>query len=282
MTLNSFIQALATKSGIKEEQIKDLLDSTKEIEMPVEIANLMQGKLMTAEGAKNNPEIISHFRSTILDGADVSLNKALSDLGLEGLKTELSEEKNTYERIKKALKSIHELKKDEDGKGNEEKVKAYKEQIESLNSELAKFKTDFIPKTELEEVTNKYNSKVKSFYLDSILSKYEYSTDLAKEENHLLPKTKLEKALNEAGYKLNLTDNGLNLATLDDTEPFSKDNQKVTLDGFIESTLAKSNLLKVQGNEPEPTPTPQPGKGGGIDTSDALAMIGKQMAEIQD
>lgn len=253
LNVANFLKELAEKAGIDEnnEKLIDLLAHTElnKIELPVEITRPINQNLLSIEDAKNNhPKVKTHYFAEIMSNVDRSLLKLYELLGLEDeLVEELNTEKSSTKRIAllgEKLKTVMEAK-GAAGEGKASKNEAtLKAKVDELNEQLrvekeARKKEGDAHKTELNnfKISTAVTGKVgglKTIY-DNLPSDVRVTT-----LNTLLNK---ELQDNEAVLVLN-EDGSLKLQKKDGTNYFDENNRQVSVDDFINKSLAKHKILQ--------------------------------------
>ena len=263
MKLGELINTLAKFSGIPEDdgQLKSFLSNTSVIDydVPVEMAQKLQSltNLISKESAKNNPEIKGHYFSQAYDGLDRELSGLMNELELpEELKNKLIAEKSSTKRATLLAKEVRELEKSKSSAGKEDKNEIQR-QINELNAAILTEKEN-TQKT-VNDLTGKYEGKIKDLHLTNILAAYNYATPISKEANIGLAKSILTNEITTKELQIVNGENGLSLKTKDGMDYFVN-NQKLETKDFVEGVLASHKLLATA---PPATPPANPPSTGG-------------------
>lgn len=275
---------LAEKAGVPTDD-KDLsafLDANKNIEIPDSLANALLGKLMNESEAKLNPTLVSHFKQNTLAGVDKRIADLLGEFGFDDtVKTKITGEKNTFEKVGLLAKEIQALEKAKVGatKGDKE---ALQKEIDRLNSEVIATTERY--KKEIEQVKEASANEVLNYAIDAYLSSMNYANkDIPKEANVATARFLIEKGLNEAKAKVTRDGNALKLFRTDDTGlPYTENHKEVTFNAFADKVLSTNKLLHV-GTPQTPRQPQQPQYPKTVEIDPMLqAHYAEQMAVFQN
>src|SRR5690554_2378900 len=198
MRIGEFITTLATSVGIDstDARLADLLSINTEI--PDEVMREISGKLITIESAKNNPEISRHYFAQAYNGIDAEINKWVETINDLDFKEQINGIKGTGKKNQLLLNKLKEL---ADNKPAKTDSKELNEKIQSLNAEIEKYKTSYIPKEELDNtLTQIEKERLETIEQTTFLSK-EWSDNYASSLRSDLSKIALEKKLAELSAK---------------------------------------------------------------------------------
>jgi hypothetical protein len=269
MKLGDFLNTMASKIGKQNDAglISVLsLESTKQIDVPDELANAMNAELLSLEGAKNNASIKSHFRAEALNGVDAELASLVKELGLED--DVFKAEKDTYGKVRALPPKIKELLEKEKKGGDGGTLKAdLQKQIVDLNTKLSQ--TMEAHNAELAKINKQHEGQFMDWQVMNLLKGFQYANkDIPSDVNVKFAKTLIDETLAQRGAKL-VNENGtLKLKQANDVslDYFDDTHKPVAYQDFVSKILADSKLLAVtdpkKGNTNVP-PVPIPASGGG-------------------
>ena len=275
---------LAEKAGVPTDD-KDLsafLDANKNIEIPDSLANALLGKLMNESEAKLNPTLVSHFKQNTLAGVDKRIADLLGEFGFDDtVKTKITGEKNTFEKVGLLAKEIQALEKAKVGatKGDKE---ALQKEIDRLNTEAIATADRY--KKEIEQVKEASANEVLNYAIDAYLSSMNYANkDIPKEANVATAKFLIEKGLSEAKAKVTRDGNALKLFRTDDTGlPYTENHKEITFNAFADKVLSTNKLLHV-GNTQTARQPQQPQYPKTVEVDPAISThYAEQMAVFQN
>ena len=266
--LHSFLFSLAEKAGIdpKDSGLTEILSNAAldNVEISKDLESSINKSLLSVVDAKNNhPEIKTHYFAEIMANVDRSLDDFYAASGLDkSVIDEVSKERSSTKRIAllgTKLKEVIEKAGTTTKKAPE--VDSLNQQINVLNDQLRVEKegrkadndkakgemTTF--KTEL-NLNNKTGS-VKTIY-----------DELPSDVRAISIRNILEKELQDSNASFILDENGsLKLQKRDGSNYFDENNRQLTVDDFINKTLAKNKILKQSApNSEQPGATPNNGQ----------------------
>lgn len=266
-TLAEQLSALLLKSGVAESdptlvKIKSLLET---VEVPENYLNENLGKAgyMTIESAKNNSDLVKHFRATILNGLDSELANSYADLGLdEATITKLSEEKNSFKRAALLAKTVKELEATKAKATGGDKA-AIQAQIDALNKQVSDEK---LARQQSEKaIRDEYEGKISDYQMKTLLASLNL-VESAKEEQFLLAHTKVKNALAEKGVKI-VNENGVQKLVNSEGLDYQENNNKVGLNDFVNKVMADNKYIVTATQQKETAQTVKTEKVNGLDTS---------------
>lgn len=244
LKLTEVIKSIALQSGVAETEIKDLLDNAalESIEVQDAVSTKLTAPRLSMDAAKNNPDLKKHFTALALNGIDAELKRNATELGFtpEDI-TELDGLESTSKRVNTMLKKVQALEASKTGKGSAD-VEKLNKQIESLNADILKVKTD--AEAALKQKDESLETERTDWALNSILSNYDYATGVDKDINIQVAKTLLTKAYQEKGLKITRENNALVFKTAEGTDYFDN-NAKVSVNDFATKVLANAKVLKA-------------------------------------
>jgi hypothetical protein len=286
MKFAALFSSLAKKSGldVTAPEFAPLL--AHDIEIPDDIATKIDTALMNEAVAKTKFKTV--HRTEALNGVDSKIDELLTELGYSDEEiSEVKEEKNSYEKVAKLVRSVKTLESKKVGTKGEAK-EALEKKIEDLNKEIKAAKQLLTDKeTEFKTVRD---GDLTNFEIQKLLLGKEYS--LPKEMDPDLKLSTAHGAINKAlsakGLKLVRNDQGqLSIVDKDGNKAYSDNHEEIQVANFIDGALAQNKLLKVVddqsqsggGNNPGQTQTIT-GTGGQQGNQQTVAAIDSQMKEL--
>jgi hypothetical protein len=243
----TFISELAEKAGIDpaSDELKPIMSITAE--MPDDVIAKINKAFIAVEDAPKNQTIKNTIIKQYGAGLMQSVEDTLKELGLsdEELK-DMSKESAFGKKIDLGIRKIAELKGKPDPNASADE-KALKEQIANLNKELNTFKTTHVPKEELDNALNKYESEKTDTLLEKEILRHNWSTaytdlDIKKSVFN----TKLNKFLEEKGLKISRNGDTLKIISKEGgSEYFDDKNKIVTFEELGGQLMADNKLLAV-------------------------------------
>jgi hypothetical protein len=265
VNVSNFLKELAEKAGVdaNDPALVDILSHTElnRIELPNEITTAINRSLLSVTDAKNNhPAIKTHYFAEVMSNVDRSLENAYRELELEpDTIEELNAERSSTKRIAllgTKLKDAIGKKVEAAGKKPSETVASLNQQIDALNNQLR------IEKEARTAEANKAKQEMNRFRTNLILTGKTGSVktiydNLPSDVRLTTIDTLLGKELQDNNAHFLLDDDGnLKLQKKDGSNYYDENNRQVTVDDFINRTLAKHKVLKQSdGTPPEETPT---------------------------
>lgn len=262
MKTGDLLNTLAGKIGLQNDPNLIALLSNAEFaqaEVNDELANRMTGSLLSIEGAKNNADVMNHYKPILLKAMDDRFAIIAEELGIAD---QIAAEKSTYKQadiIRNAYaQKIADLEAKNKAKttGTEETAKLT-QQIADLQAQIGDMKTKSAK--ELADATAKHQSEILDMLISANLSSQNYANEnVDKDINILTAKSLLQSKLaaskailvNEGGVaKLKQADN----PTLDWLDG---DMKAVSFADYTNKMLADAKMLKVSAPQAQ-TNTPQ-------------------------
>lgn len=247
--LGTLLKHIADKAGIDttDRAFADLLSINAQV--GDEAFNAIKtgiDKLMDEQAAKNSSELHRHFKALTLAPVDKFMNEQLDALGLdEEFKTTFKANNNSYDKIKKLLaKAIEaEAARSTDGRAQQQLLQT---EINRLNTELETLRTG--ADAERQRIQTEADNAITGYAVEAALEGRNYAnTNLTRRENVLAAKTLLMQELAAKNATLLRDDTGaLQLVnTTDNTTAYAENNTPVSFGAFVDTLLAKHNMLKV-------------------------------------
>lgn len=245
MLLGELITTLAAKVGTDSanESLKTIIGLTATIEIDEDLAKTFESGLLTANEAKNNPDIKAKFFSEFADATDKELTLAFKGLGLsdEQINELKASEPKTFKRISKLTDEANKLieAKTKAG-GNDEKLKAldleYKSKISELSNQVESFKTANI------DLVNQSINKEIDWNMSSFINQHKITESIPSEYRGTLAKQAVNDFFKAKDAKVVLQNGELKLKRLSDE---SLDVTDLDIKTGIQKALAEKNLLHV-------------------------------------
>lgn len=248
-TLADFLKNVSVTSGFVNDEFSHGILANPElvkVELPDGFVTAFNGKYLTEESAKANPNIKNHFVSTALNPIDAKLEEIMTEMEFSDAdKDEVKKEKSTYKKNELVIKKIKAM--SSKSTSEEDKVKFTKE-VTRLNGELVKAGTE--KDTAIKQLNDGWVTKLSNSTLTSmIISQPLYTTDtMDVEDVTTLAHKKLEKALQEkkAAKVFDSDTLTFKLVQKDNPDlPYFEGGKEVTFNAFLQKTLADSKLLKT-------------------------------------
>ena len=269
MNLGDFLNTLAAKSGMQNDPaLVDLLSNSELANHQIsdEFANALDTSLMSLEGAKNNRDLLNHYKPIILKAAD---DKFAILAEKYGIVNEMQGEQSTYKKIdileNRIAAKMAELE-NKAGKGaqSEETARLVK-QIENLQKQIIEVQT--AKDTELAQLRDQHTKQQLDMLVNIELNGKRYANQDLGDTNITIGRALVEKALKEQNAVLVNEGGVLKLKQADNPQLDYVDSgfKPVTFGDFTNRVLADKHLLEVsapedsnRGDEWRSTFTPTP------------------------
>ena len=253
MKLGDFLNTLAAKTGMQNDPaLVDLLSSSELANTNIadEFANALDSSLMSLEGAKNNRDLLNHFKPIILKAAD---DKFAILAEKYGIVNEMQGEQSTYKKIdileNRIAAKITELE-SKVGKGaqSEETAKLVK-QIENLQKQIVEVQS--AKDTELAQLREQHTKQQLDMLVNIELNGKRYANQDLGDTNITIGRALVEKALKEQNAVLVNEGGVLKLKQADNPQLDYVDSgfKPVTFGDFSNRVLAEKHLLEVSASE---------------------------------
>lgn len=258
MNAGELINHIADRTGYDTTALKDILSNPElsKINLPDDFKPSLNN-LLTVKEAQIHPEIKSHYTALALKGADATLTGLMDEFQLpDDIRTALSTEPNTYNRIKLTVKAVADQK-DQHAQANAgDKGKLLKE-ISDLNAKVVEISES--KKNEISATDEKWLNKFMEKNMSSHFERYDYAMEgVPTNIQAMTAKQLFEQKLKERGGKIKYQDDKITLvSSTDDALPFTIDNKEVDFSSFADSVIYENKLARVKG-APNPNPSPAP------------------------
>ena len=204
MNLGDFLNTLAAKSGMQNDPaLVDLLSNSELANQHVsdDFANALDSSLMSLEGAKNNRDLLNHYKPIILKAADEKFAILAEKYGIVN---EMQGEQSTYKKIdilenRLAAKMAELESKAGKGAQSEENAKLVK-QIENLQKQIVEVQT--AKETELAQLREQHTKQQLDMLVNIELNGKRYANQDLGDTNITIGRALVEKALKEQRWKL--------------------------------------------------------------------------------
>ena len=266
--LHSFLFSLAEKAGIdpKDAGLTEILSNAAldNVELSKDLESAINKSLLSVVDAKNNhPEIKTHYFAEIMANVDRSLDDFYREAGLDQkVIDEVSKERSSTKRIAllgTKLKEVIESASKSTKKAPE--VDSLNQQIDALNNQLR------IEKEGRQADNDRAKGEMNTFKTELNLNNKTGSVktiydELPSDVRAISIRNILEKELQDSNASFILDENGsLKLQKKDGSNYFDENNRQLTVDDFINKTLAKNKILKQSApNSEQPGATPNNGQ----------------------
>jgi len=263
MKLGDLLNNLAAKIGMQQDPaLVDLLSSAElsQHEVSDDFAGRLDTELMSLDGAKNNRDVLNHFKPIILKSAD---DKFAILAEKYGFGSEMQAEQSTYKKIdlleSKLAAQLEDLKAKAASAGGAkgEEVTKLTKQIEDLQKQLSN-----VTASKEKEIADYKNAAAKQ-QLDMLinfeLNGKRYANQELGDTNVTIARALVDKALNENKAVL-VNENGvlkLKQAETPSLDYFDESHKAVSFRDFVDRILADKHLLEVSSGGEQ-----QPGGGG--------------------
>lgn len=210
--------------------------------------------LLTIDEAKHNPTLKAHYYGNALDPFNKKVETWLKDNGVSDDEAKaISENKNTFEKIEKAIAAIAATK--PQTKANDAELK---QKINELNLMLSQQQRE--RDEAVNSVRNEYEQRFTEQEIDAIIGSKPLPGQFDSEVERKIAREFLNKKLAEKNAAIKRIDGKLKLVAKDDEKMFIFDNGKeLDLDTLTNMALADNKFIKVNGNGSAPPPKPTQG-----------------------
>lgn len=210
--------------------------------------------LLTIDEAKHNPTLKAHYYGNALDPFNKKVETWLKDNGVSDDEAKaISENKNTFEKIEKAIAAIAATK--PQTKANDAELK---QKINELNLMLSQQQRE--RDEAVNSVRNEYEQRFTEQEIDAIIGSKPLPGQFDSEVERKIAREFLNKKLAERNAAIKRIDGKLKLVAKDDEKMFIFDNGKeLDLDTLTNMALADNKFIKVNGNGSAPPPKPTQG-----------------------
>ena len=253
MKLGDFLNTLAAKTGMQNDPaLVDLLSNSELANQHVsdDFANAMDTDLMSLEGAKNNRDLLNHYKPIILKAADEKFAILAEKYGIVN---EMQGEQSTYKKIdileNRLAAKMAELE-NKAGKGaqSEETARLVK-QIENLQKQIIEVQT--AKDTELAQLRDQHTKQQLDMLVNIELNGKRYANQDLGDTNITIGRALVEKALKEQNAVLVNEGGVLKLKQADNPQLDYVDSgfKPVTFGDFTNRVLAEKHLLEVSASD---------------------------------
>lgn len=210
--------------------------------------------LLTIDEAKHNPTLKAHYYGNALDPFNKKVESWLKDNGVSDDEARaISENKNTFEKIEKAIAAIAATK--PQTKANDAELK---QKINELNLMLSQQQRE--RDEAVNSVRNEYEQRFTEQEIDAIIGSKPLPGQFDTDVERKIAREFLNKKLAERNAAIKRIDGKLKLVAKDDEKMFIFDNGKeLDLDTLTNMALADNKFIKVNGNGSAPPPKPTQG-----------------------
>lgn len=258
--LGEVLKSLSGKAGVNadDDTLKKLLamQEVSLFELPDEIANALEQKLLTEESAVANPIVRSKVFAEALNGVDAELDNVVNDFGFDdNFKTAYKGiQKNTNEKVRKIKEGLKAQLEEAKKKANSSGDPADKTKVTALENQIKELTTnaqakDRMHAQELENLKSQALNDKKQFTLKSVLSgKPLPKNGLSPEVNIQVAKTLVESEMAKHGLQFLFDDAG-NLILKQKKDgaeiDYFVDNKKMDAGSFIDGVLSQNKFVHV-------------------------------------
>jgi hypothetical protein len=208
--------------------------------------------LLTIDEAKHNPTLKAHYYGNALDPFNKKVETWLKDNGVsEDDARAISENKNTFEKIERAIAAIAATK--PQTKSNDAELK---QKINELNQMLSQQQRE--RDEAVNSVRNEYEQRFTEQEIDAIIGSKPLPGQFDADVERRIARDFLNKKLSEKNATVKRIEGKLKLVAKDDEKMFIFDNGKeLDLDTLTNMALADNKFIKVNGagSQAQPKPT---------------------------
>jgi hypothetical protein len=208
--------------------------------------------LLTIDEAKHNPTLKAHYYGNALDPFNKKVETWLKDNGVsEDDARAISENKNTFEKIERAIAAIAATK--PQTKSNDAELK---QKINELNQMLSQQQRE--RDEAVNSVRNEYEQRFTEQEIDAIIGSKSLPGQFDADVERRIAREFLNKKLSEKNATVKRIEGKLKLVAKDDEKMFIFDNGKeLDLDTLTNMALADNKFIKVNGagSQAQPKPT---------------------------
>lgn len=268
MTLGDLLNNLAAKNGLQNDpKFVELLSAASISTTTVDddFARRLDSALMSLDGAKNNKDLLSHFKAITLNPFDNKMAILGAKYGID-----FGDEKSSYKKLElleAALeKQIADAKKD-GGNGNET-IKSLQNQLAELQKRLTDSTT--AKDAEIAQLKADFVKKELDYLISFELKGKKYANKDLGDVNYQVARAILENALAEKGGVL-INDNGtirVKQKENNTLDLLDEGNKPIQFAEFLDSQLAAKKMLEIT----KPAQKPYVVPGGGSQTADTSAI----------
>lgn len=262
MKAGLLISKLLEKTGvdIADEKFKDIFAVS--VELPEEYATKLDTELMDKKAAKAmfKNENINEFTT----GVYINIDKHLEEMGLtKEERDEVFKEKALGKVVKAYASKIKDIT-EKANPANTDKEKTLREEVKTLNTQLAEYKDKYVPKEEVEKVQSSWDADKYQMAIESEFMPKKWSDNFTPEVRPALIKTVLDKKLNEMGAKVVVVDGKAKIVKAEDIQSdyFDKSNKIVTFASLADELMLTNKFLAVSTQTSSTSTTVTPDQGG--------------------
>lgn len=254
--LAEILEQLLPKIGIQQgtDEFNEIVQNKGvAFEVPDKVKEALP-TLLTIDEAKHNPTLKAHYYGNALDPFNKKVESWLKDNGVSDDEAKaISENKNTFEKIEKAIAAIAATK--PQTKANDAELK---QKINELNLMLSQQQRE--RDEAVNSVRNEYEQRFTEQEIDAIIGSKPLPGQFDSEVERKIAREFLNKKLAEKNAAIKRIDGKLKLVAKDDEKMFIFDNGKeLDLDTLTNMALADNKFIKVNGNGSAPPPKPTQG-----------------------
>lgn len=243
--IGTLLNNLAKKANFNTDtpEFADLLSAN--LEIPDDLNEALNTKLLTEESAKNNPALKKHFRSSILDGVDKNIVSLFEEFKFdEAARQEILGVENTYERVTALAKKVKDLEAQKQAAGSNDKAQL-QQTINQLNQEKAQLIKQY--DDQIKQIRLDAQNEITSTLFRNSLAEVDLAEDQFDRETMLtLAEQRLNKELTAQGAKVVNNNGTLKLVQAsDEALDFYRDNKLVSYRDFRDEILSAAKIMKV-------------------------------------
>ena len=243
--IGTLLNNLAKKANFNTDtpEFADLLSAN--LEIPDDLNEALNSKLLTEESAKNNPALKKHFRSSILDGVDKNIVSLFEEFKFDDTaRQEILGVENTYERVTALAKKVQTLEAQKQAAGSTDKAQL-QQTINQLNQEKAQLIKQY--DDQIKQIRQDAQNEITNTLFRNSLAEVDLAEDQFDRETMLdLAEKRINKALTTKGAKVVNKNGVLQLVQAsDEALDYYENNKLVSYREFRDSELAAAKIMKV-------------------------------------
>lgn len=279
MQFTELLKQLAGKLNLQENaDLATAIASLGTIEVPEALAKQLNEGLMSFDGAKNNIQLLNHFKPTILNAVDDQFAILAEKYGMGDA---MRAEKSTYKKAAiletELARRIEEAQSKAGDKEARAEITKLNNQLASLQAQLSRVNDE--KTAELQEITKRHDDEKLGMLIDFELGSKNYANkNLDKRVSVITARTLLNEALKESKAIVVNEDGQLRLKQAENAsmDYVDKGFKPVSFQDFTNKLLADSHLLEVSTPAPQvqQVAVPQPANAPHVSSSFADAIAG--------
>lgn len=247
--LREFIQSISENIDLGEFNIEDI----PEVELPENFNDDFHNQFLTMTSAKNNSELMGHFKGKYLSSADLKIkNGFIANGGTEEeFNTLKAQEPDSLKLVDLVFNKVKERKSTENTNGKPDKeLEAYKKetikQIEELKAAKENLEATFQDK--INASNSDWENRFKTSKVNELLSGIKFDSSIPNEDLKLIINSKL----NQSNYLVKMQEGNFKVYKKDEPESLAlKDGKELQLEDVISEISKPYTAKNDQERQPE-------------------------------